>query len=78
MQRRDAQGQLWKTIWVPTFVAPDLPGTLAIGFGFNDLLSGAGFFSNLVNSKASQFNIPAKRTSESVFTPDAMAAEGVR
>ncbi|WP_428422782.1 DUF1329 domain-containing protein [Methylibium sp.] len=76
--RWDAQGQLWKTIWVPTFVAPDLPGTIAIGFGFNDLLSGAGFYSNLLNTKASQFTVPVKRTADSVFTPDAMAAEGIR
>ena len=46
-------------------------------FGFNDLLSGQGFVGNLYNSKASQYPIKP-RYPDSVFTPDAMAGEGVR
>ena len=75
--RWDANGQLWKTLWAHTFVAPDLPGTPIGTFGFNDLLSGQGFVANLYNAKASQYPIKP-RYPESVFTPDAMAGEGVR
>jgi hypothetical protein len=75
--RWDANGQLWKTLWAQPFVAPDLPGTPVGSFGFNDLISGQGFIGNLYNSKSSQY--PAKpRFQDSVFTPDALAGEGVR
>lgn len=75
--RWDANGQLWKTLWAQTFVAPDLPGTLVGSFGFNDLLSGQAFVANLYNTKPSQYAIKP-RFPDSVFTPDALASEGVR
>lgn len=75
--RWDANGQLWKTLWAQPFVAPDLPGTPVGSFGFNDLLSGQAFIGNLYNAKASQYAIKP-RFPDSVFTPDAMAGEGVR
>lgn len=75
--RWDANGQLWKTLWSQTFVAPDLPGTVIGAFGFTDLLSGAGFVGNLYNAKAAQYPLKP-RFADSVFTPDALAAEGVR
>jgi hypothetical protein len=76
-ERWDANGQLWKTLWAYNIVAPELPGTISGSFGFNDLLSGTGFFAGLFNSKAAQ--MPMKpRFADSVFTPDALAGEGVR
>lgn len=75
--RWDANGQLWKTLWSQTFVAPDLPGTVIGAFGFTDLLSGTAFVGNLYNAKAAQYPLKP-RYPDSVFTPDAMAAEGVR
>lgn len=75
--RWDGNGQLWKTLWAQTFVAPDLPGTPVGAFGFNDLLSGQGFAGNLYNAKTSQYAI-VPRIPGSVFTPDALAGEGVR
>lgn len=75
--RWDAQGQLWKTLWSQTFVAPDLPGTVIGAFGFTDLLSGTGFVGNLYNSKAQQYGLKPRQP-DSVFTPDAMAGEGIR
>ncbi|WAC70826.1 DUF1329 domain-containing protein [Roseateles sp. SL47] len=75
--RWDAQGQLWKTLWAQTLVAPDLPGTVIGAFGFTDLLSGTGFVGNLYNSKAQQYAVKP-RLADSVFTPDAMAGEGIR
>lgn len=75
--RWDANGQLWKTLWAQTFVAPDLPGTLIGAFGFNDLISGSAFVGNLYNAKSAQYALKS-RYADSVFTPDAMAGEGVR
>lgn len=75
--RWDAQGQLWKTIYSHTFVAPDLPALVLNGFGFNDLLSGAAFVGGLGNGKSEQYTIKS-RYSDKTFTPDAMAGEGVR
>jgi hypothetical protein len=75
--RWDAKGQLWKTLWAQTFVAPDLPGTPIGSFGFNDLVSGQGFIGNLYNAKASQYAVKP-RFQDGVFAPDALAGEGVR
>jgi hypothetical protein len=75
--RWDANGQLWKTVWAQTFVAPDLPGLVVGSFGFNDLLSGTAFVSNLYNQKSAQYPIVPPYP-DSAFTPEAMAAAGVR
>lgn len=75
--RWDANGQLWKTLWAQSFVAPDLPGNPIGSFGFNDLVSGQGFMGNLYNAKAAQYPLKP-HIPESVFTPDALAGEGVR
>jgi len=75
--RWDANGQLWKTLWSQTFVAPDLPGLVVGAFGFNDLLAGTGFVANLYNAKSAQYPI-VPPFADSTFTPDAMAAAGVR
>jgi len=75
--RWDANGQLWKTVWAQTFVAPDLPGLVVGSFGFNDLLSGTAFVSNLYNAKAAHYPI-VRPYPDSAFTPDAMAAAGAR
>lgn len=75
--RYDANGQLWKTLWTATFVAPDLPATATGAFGFNDLLSGTAYVGDLYNSKAAQYVIEP-RYPDTTFTPDAMAGDSVR
>lgn len=75
--RWDANGQLWKTLWSMNFVAPDLPGTVGSSMGFNDLISGTAFIGNLYGGKSTQY-VVKPRFSDSTFTPDAMAGEGVR
>ena len=75
--RWDASGQLWKTLWTQTFVAPDIPGLVVGSTGFNDLISGASFVGMLFNSKASQ-NALLKRRPDSYFSADAIAGESVR
>ncbi|WP_245573742.1 DUF1329 domain-containing protein [Curvibacter lanceolatus] len=75
--RWDANGQLWRTLWSQTFVAPDLPGTVIGAMGVNDLLTGQAYVANLYNSKPVQYAIKP-RLPDTVFTPDAMAGEGIR
>ena len=75
--RWDANGQLWRTLWSQTFVAPDLPGTVIGAMGVNDLLTGQAYVANLYNSKSVQYAIKP-RLPDTVFTPDAMAGEGIR
>jgi hypothetical protein len=75
--RWDANGQLWKTLWAQTLVAPDLPGLVIGSFGFNDLLSGTAYVSNLYNAKNAHYPL-VPRYPDSTFTPDAMAAAGAR
>ena len=75
--RWDANGQLWKSLWAMTILAPDLPGLVVGAFGFNDLLSGQAFAGDLFNSKNVQYSL-MPRYPDRVFTPDAMAGESVR
>lgn len=75
--RWDANGQLWRTLWSQTFVAPDLPGTVIGAMGVNDLLTGQAYVANLYNTKSVQYAIKP-RLPDTVFTPDAMAGEGIR
>ncbi|BAI75674.1 hypothetical protein AZL_c03810 (plasmid) [Azospirillum sp. B510] len=75
--RWDANGQLWRTLWTQTFVAPDLPGTITGAFGMNDLLAGTAFIANLYNAQPVHYAVKPIFP-DRVFTPDAMAAEGVR
>jgi hypothetical protein len=76
--RWDANGQLWKTVWSHPVVMPDLPATTPQQqWGFNDLVSGAWYASGVVNERSTHYKIVPRRP-DNVFTPDAMAAEGVR
>jgi hypothetical protein len=77
--RWDAKGQLWRAIWTATIVMPDWPGTITTGFGYTDLLSGTGYYANLFNATPLSGQWVRKESlRDSVFTPDAMAGEGVR
>lgn len=75
--RWDAKGQLWKTTWAHTAIISELPALSLVSYGFNDLISGVAFVGGLHNSKAAQYRV-LPRFPESAFTPDALAAEGVR
>jgi len=75
--RWDGNGQLWKTLWGQPIVAPDLPATMLMAFGYNDLLSGTAFLANLPTGKPGHYVIMPRYPDEH-FTPDALAAEGVR
>lgn len=76
--RWDAKGQLWKTMWQYPIVMPDLPATNSMGAGFNDLQSGAWYYAGVFNERSSaQYKIMPRRPDD-IFTPDALAAQGVR
>ena len=75
--RWDANGQLWKTLWVFNYVMPDFPGTVQQTFGFYDLLSGQAYVANVLNDKSFHHR-PSKRWPTETFTGDGLAAQGVR
>ena len=77
--RWDANGALWKMMWQHPLVMPDIPATTAaIESGFYDFLSGAWFARGVYNElpNAQYKIVPPYR--ETVFSPDALAAETVR
>lgn len=76
-ERYDAQNQLAKVLWTTPVVLPDLPGVVTLTNGFYDLVSGTWFTGDIFAGKNEQYRVmpPYK---DSVFTPDALAGEGVR
>lgn len=75
--RWDGNGQLWKTMWALPFAMPDLPGVYMGANGFYDLLTGSYFANDVTNEKKAQFEL-MPRYKDAVFTPEAMAGEGLR
>jgi len=58
-------------------VMPDIPATAGTIFGFHDMVSGVAFVGNTYNEVNSHYKL-MPRYSDTVFTPDAMAGEGIR
>jgi hypothetical protein len=58
-------------------VMPDLPAVADLNFGFYDLTSGTWYSANMYNEKQEVYRI-TQRWQDRVFTPDAMASEGIR
>jgi hypothetical protein len=75
--RWDAAGRLWKIDWNLVVVGPDLPGVFDQTHGFYDLVAGSWYANCMENEKSEQYRL-VNRYPDSVFTPDAMAGEGVR
>jgi hypothetical protein len=75
--RWDGKGQLWRMAFGLPAVLPDLPAVTLTTWGVYDLLSGGAFVNVLFNEKKEQFKV-VPRYSENLFTPDALAGEGVR
>lgn len=75
--RWDANGQLWRMPFALPMALPDLPATGNTTWGLYDLLSGSAFVTVLYNDKSVHYKtMPTYQ--DRVFTPDAMAGEGVR
>jgi len=75
--RWDANGQLWRTLFTIIATAPDIPATINTTWGDYDLLGGTFFVNVLLNGKPEQYKI-MPYYSDRVFTPEALAGEGVR
>ncbi|MGY4494297.1 DUF1329 domain-containing protein [Pseudomonas sp. TE3610] len=76
-ERYDAQNQLAKALWTTPVVLPDMPGVVTLTNGFYDLLSGAWFTGDIFAGKREQYRV-VQAYKDTVFTPDALAGEGVR
>jgi Protein of unknown function (DUF1329) len=77
--RWDANGKLSRMIFTNPVVLPDTPAiTTTIGWGTYDLVSGAYYVNNVVNEQKVQYKIVSPPYADTVFTPDALAGEGVR
>lgn len=75
--RWDGKGQLWRTLWSMTTLAPELPATVISTFGYYDLLSGTGFVAQLPNTKPKHY-VVQEAGSDSVFSPAGLAGNSVR
>ncbi|WP_418316115.1 DUF1329 domain-containing protein [Piscinibacter sakaiensis] len=75
--RWDANGQLWKSMWLLNYVMPDAPGTVQQTFGFYDLISGNGYVANVLNDKDFHHRF-TKRWPTNLFTGQGLASQGVR
>jgi hypothetical protein len=76
-ERYDAQNQLAKVLWTTPVVLPDLPGVVTVTNGFYDMLSSTWFTGDIFAGKSEQYRV-VQAYKDSVFTPDALAGEGVR
>lgn len=75
--RWDANGQLWRSLITVVISAPDIPAAVNTAWGYYDLLGGTFFMNQIMTGKPEQYKIMPKY-SDRIFTPDAMAGEGVR
>lgn len=75
--RWDAKGQLSRMTYTIPVAMPDVPAQATAMWGTYDLTSGSMFVSYVQNEKKTQMRI-MPRYKDEVFTPDAMAGEGVR
>ena len=72
----DARGQLVNAAWMLTYVTPEV-GVIRGAFGGYDLVSGNYAAGTLMNEQPYQYRITPRR-SDTHFTSESVAAEGVR
>ncbi len=74
----DAKGDLWRTSYTLTLLAPDIPALLGnVMWGGYDLQTGAYFLNMASNELPTQYKtLPS--ISKSFFSPDTLANEGTR
>jgi hypothetical protein len=75
--RWDGKGQLARSQFIIPVAMPDIPAQAGVTWGVYDLTSGSMFVTLLPNTKKTQYKV-MPRYSDAVFTPDAMAGEGIR
>lgn len=77
-ERYDAQGQLWKAGESTPGVSPTGNSNYLFGFNSYDLLAGTLFWVGTSDGKDQHTVLDRKRVPDSLFTPEAMAAESIR
>jgi hypothetical protein len=75
--RWDAKGQLARSQFTIPVAMPDVPAQAAVTWGAYDHVANTMFVTLVMNEKKTQYKLQ-KRYNDAVFTPDAMAGEGVR
>jgi len=75
--RWDAEGQLWRTLFSSIIAAPDIPANIHTAWGYYDLLGGAYFVNDLFNEQGEQYKVMPRYPAR-IFTPAALAGEGIR
>jgi len=74
----DANGKLWKHYYGLPLLAPDIPGVINLTHVYNNVQTGAwGIAAIFENAPGAQIR-PIEPKDDSFFTPDALAARGVR
>ncbi|WP_310349158.1 DUF1329 domain-containing protein [Pelomonas aquatica] len=76
-ERYDANGQVARVPFGLPTVMSDVPATAIVTWGVYDLTSGASYINGLLNERRTPYK-PMPAYKDVVFTPDAMAGEGVR
>jgi hypothetical protein len=74
----DAKGQLWKHYYGLPLLAPDLPGLVTITHVISNVQTGSWSIAVLYDNAAGAQVKPIPPEPDSYFTPDALAARGVR
>ena len=75
--RWDANGRLARAVFTIPVAMPDMPGQVTSLWGVYDLVSGSMFVNFVQNEQKVQTKLTSPKKDE-YFTPDALAAEGVR
>jgi hypothetical protein len=75
--RWDAKGQLSRSQFALPIAMPDMPAQAIVTWGAYDHVARTFFANMVMNEQKSQYRI-MKRYNDTVFTPDALAGEGVR
>ena len=75
--RWDAKGQLARSQFTIPVAMPDIPAQAAVPWGAYDHIGRTLFATLVMNEKKTQYKVQ-KPYNDAVFTPDAMAGEGVR
>lgn len=76
-ERYDGNGELARVPFGIPMVMSDLPATAMVTWGVYDLTSGTSYINGLVNERRAAYK-PMPLYRDVIFTPDAMAGDGVR
>ena len=73
----DAEGKLWRVQHAVPLIAPDIPAVVSTTFEVFNLQAGTWEVNNLYNDQPTQYKVVPRRP-DTYFSPDSLAASGVR